>query len=296
MILDGNNLGMRSFHAANGSMSSGGMETGALHLFVQSLSMHVRAERPDRLFVAWDGGYVVRQQLYPDYKAGRRAAAAALATGDPGAVATSAEPHHRLFWMIRQFLKLANIGQALLPGTEADDLIAAAWRLYHHTERVLILSSDKDMLQLLDENTEQIRFSSASAPTDRWNRTRVITELGYKPEQIPLMMALTGDTSDGVPGMRGIGPKKAFKMLSAAGWDLDRAMEPYPEHYSIVKTSQALVDLLDGPVRVTSPPVQPLAPTTRASDPERWGQLLDFCDAYELATIRKRLVDGELWL
>jgi DNA polymerase-1 len=287
MILDGNNLGMRSFHAAKGSMSSKGEETGALHLFVTALAKYVRDERPDRLLVVWDspGGSLVRQQIYSGYKASRRAAQAASGQ--------EAEAHRPLFRLIKQFLHLAGVEQWQVRGFEADDLIAGVWRVHRHTEKIVILSSDKDMLQLLDENTEQVRFSSYSAPTDRWTRTRVITDMGCRPEQIPLMMALTGDSSDGVPGMRGIGPKKALKMLDAANWDLDKAMAPYPEHYSIVKTSQALVDLAYPATMIECPEVPDMDLTDSQDD--LWVQLLGFCQYYELSVIEELLTAQGLW-
>jgi len=279
MIVDGNNLAMRSFHAAQGKMSAAGADTGALQLFVNSLSMHVQDEIPTRLVICWDAGNSqMRLRLYPEYKAARRA------KGSSDGV----EPHHELFEIIKRFLSLAGIAQWRMAGTEADDLIAAAWRRHHHTDRMIILSSDKDLLQLLDANTTQVRF--ATKGSDRWTRDRFIAEKGFRPEQLPLVMALEGDTSDGIPGMRGIGPVKALKMLVAANWDLDQAMRPYPDQYAIVKTSQALVDLNWAPVEVIDVPE--FHPRDR---PDSWRELLAFCDHYELRTIRSRLVAGDLW-
>lgn len=281
MLVDGNNLAMRSFHAAQGKMSAAGENTGALQLFVNSLSMHVREERPDRLVICWDSGQsTMRLRIYPEYKAARRAKS--LEYG-------GSEPHHELFVMIKRFLLLCGIAQWSREGVEADDLIAAGWRR-HRTDQVVILSSDKDLLQLLDANTTQIRFATTGA--DRWTRERFLAERGFRPEQLPLVMALEGDTSDGVPGMRGIGPKKALKMLVAANWDLDQAMRAYPEHYAIVKTSQALVDLSWSPVEVEDVPE--FCPRNRTQF-DGWSSLLAFCEHYQLRTIRQRLVGGDLW-
>lgn len=283
LLLDGNNLAMRSFHGARGQMTSQGEDTGALQLFVNALSRYVKDERPDRMVVCWDDGRsTFRTRLYPEYKVARFKEATPAEAGPP---------HGPLFAMIKTFLWLAGIPQWSQPNVEADDLIASAWRTHRPGEKVVILSADKDLLQLLDEDTEQIRFSSSGAPTDRWNRQRVIDELGYRPDQIPLMMALTGDTSDGIPGMRGVGPKKAFKMLQAADWDLDRAMEPYPESLAIVKTSLALVDLSRLEVVVPEVPLfEPTEVGTQAFD-----DLIGFCSHYALRTIRERLDTGSLW-
>lgn len=285
LLLDANNLAMRSFHAARGKMSSQGEDTGGLQLFVNALSMHVREEQPDRLVVCWDRGRsVMRSRLLPEYKM-KRLGATTSAQDDPAS--------QDLFTLIKSFLTLAGIEQWAEYGVEADDLIAAGWRTHEPGEKVVILSSDKDLLQLLDEDTEQIRFSSSGAPTDRWTRQRVIDELGYLPEQIPLMMALTGDTSDNVPGMKGIGPVKALKMLREASWDLARAMEAHPGQHAVVMRSLACVDLLTDPVVEVGhvPHFRPVDPTGVPGS-----QLASFCEHYQLRTIYERFILGTLWM
>ena len=107
------------------------------------------------------------------------------------------------------------------------------------------------------------------------------------------MMALTGDTSDNVPGMRSIGPKKALKMLQSADWDLDRAMEAHPDSYAIVKTSQALVDLTYAPFEF--PIDVPVFTPTTSADGRQWDALLAFCDLHRMATVRNRLIADRLW-
>lgn len=281
MLVDANNLAMRSFHAAKGAMTAAGESTGALVLFVNSLAMHVRDERPDRLVLCWDGigGSWMRAKLYPQYKANRKRAAQ-----------PKPELHHDTFSMIIEFCDAAGIAQWRRVGYEADDLIAnATWD--NPDEKVIILSSDKDLLQLLTPNVVQIRFSSHGAPTDRWDRQRVIDEMHCTPEQIPLLMALTGDASDGIPGMHRVGPKKALKMLQDADWDLGRAMEPHPDSREIVRISAALVDLSQ--VKIELPPV----PVTNFTGPDspRWQELLNLCSYYRLAVIHHRLLANGLW-
>lgn len=282
VIVDGNNLAMRCFHAAHGSMTSGGHETGSLQLFITALSKHVREERPGRLVVCWDqGDSTKRLALYPQYKAARRAKQA-LGNGDP---------HRELFALIHKFLSLSNISQWAAQGVEADDLIASGWLRHSTTDKVVILSADKDLLQLLlDYETEVVRFATGGA--ERCTRAQFIEERTYRPEQLPLMMALMGDTSDGVPGMRGIGPKKALKLLVEADWDLDQVMRSYPEQRDLVMTCQKLVDLMHEPVPVPEiPEFRPVINNQFGS----WESLLEFCDRWELRTIRQRLVGADLW-
>jgi 5'-3' exonuclease len=69
LAVDGNNLAFRSWHAAHGSMSVSGEETGSLHLFVQGLAKHVRDEHPDKVIVCWDSGSSFREKIDPEYKA-----------------------------------------------------------------------------------------------------------------------------------------------------------------------------------------------------------------------------------
>ena len=111
------------------------------------------------------------------------------------------------------------------------------------------MSSDKDLLQLLSPRVRQIRLSSYDTPTDEWTEARFTHERDYKPHQLPYMMALMGDPGDGIPGLRGIGPKRAFKMLTGFDWDLATLIRSLPEdQQDIVVRSWALVDLLE-PIR-----------------------------------------------
>lgn len=283
VLLDANNLAMRSFHAARGRLSSeDGTETGTLQLFVNSLSRLLEEHCPTRFVTCWDGGgSTYREGLLPAYKAARRK--------------HPSESPAPAFALVHRLLELTGIAQWQVPGVEADDLIAAAWHR-HPEEKKTILSSDKDLLQLLDDSTVQVRFSSYQTPTDVWTRERVIADLGYWPEQVPLVMALVGDQSDGVPGMRGIGPKKAIKMLAAADWDLDRVMAAHPDQREIVALSHRLVDLLGTRVvEVEDVPLYRPLGAAREQNLDRFEALCEFCAAYQLRTIWDRAVGGTLW-
>jgi 5'-3' exonuclease len=280
VLVDGNNLAMRAFHAAKGSMSWAGMDTGALQIFVTTLAHHVRQLQPTHLVVCWDTGISeFRTKLYPSYKAARHA--------------QGAEEHGELFVLIKEFLTWSNIAQWAQSGYEADDLIAAGWRHHHLTDKITILSADKDLLQLLDANTVQRRFVSGNKDGEVWDVARFVHEFGYRPTQLPMVMALMGDTSDGIPGVKGVGPKTAVKKLAANDWDLERTIQTcWPDHRVVITTSRALADLswIDAPV----PDVAVFTPTQSECDRD-WPNLLHFCERYQLRTIRQRLISADLW-
>jgi DNA polymerase-1 len=284
MILDGTNLLMRAVFASRGSaMEAAGVSTGALVVFVNGLSRLVRDEEPDRLVVCWDSGRSrFRTALDPGYKANRK-----VPTPD-------FEDYRRASrGLVRQFLSLAGIHHVDRPDTEADDLVAAYWRVHRVLgDRVVIVSSDKDFLQLLEPGVEQVRLSSADTPTDRWDHDRVVAEYGCDPSRLPLVMALTGDASDAVPGVHGFGPKKAVKALALAEWELGRIPhESVVSQIDRVRLNLRLVDLRHPREQVGVAPE--FAPTGFTD--AIWPGLIDFVVHYQLASIEKRLYAGTLW-
>lgn len=293
LLIDGNNLLMRAFFATRRSgMSADGVSTGPLLVFINTLTRHIREEKPDRLAIAWDGGRSTeRTALQADYKGNR-------------AGAPDWEEKQSSFALAKQFVTLANLYQSELPGREADDLIAAWWRGVVPPRppivngSIKILSSDKDFLQLLGFNglgvpTEVIRLSSADTPTDRWSFKRLVDEYGYPPENWPLVTALTGDTSDNVHGVPGIGPKRAVKLLEAHSWDLDAVLEDpkVSEHADQVRMNLRLVDLRHGDLVLPAPPaVKPTRPGD-FTHPE----LLRFLEEFRLSSVINRYLSGTLW-
>lgn len=287
LLVDGNNLLVRAVEATRRTAmtSPDGIDTSALVVFIRTLSRHVRYEKPFRVVVCWDAGYDMRTALYPPYKANRP---------------TAPDPYRRESRRLtEEFLELARVPQARIEGVEADDLIASYWRAA--TAPVTILSNDKDMLMLAGDTPtghrcEQIRPSSGGADTDRWDEGRVTEYFGCTPAQLPLVMSLTGDTSDNIPGVPGIGPKFAVKHLTAANWDLDavthKAIAEHRDNGNVAIYRQ-LVDLRDG-LQVPVPTLSPFMPVTAGPD-LNWDRLAHFVTHYGLRDIGSRLVAGELW-
>jgi DNA polymerase-1 len=149
------------------------------------------------------------------------------------------------------------------------------------------------MLQLVEDGTEVLRPVSGADRPDRWDRTRVITEKGYKPEDVVSIMSLMGDKIDGIPGLTRVGPKTAVKMLREYDWDLGRLIESLPEEDQItVLRNAALVDLNCVPLELDVPPALDLV---GPDDATRWPHLEAFLDHYELRSIKARLQAGTLW-
>lgn len=291
MLVDGQNLLMRSiFAAAKSGMSSGSVDTGPLVLFVNGLAKHIAIEQPERLVVVWDGGTSqARRDRLPGYKGDRRPV--------PEEIQIQRD---QTFDLVRRFCALAGIYTLQMTGYEADDLIAGAWHRMRDVEQIVILSADKDFLQLVGPNphgipTELVRLSSGSgvsrAETDRWDEERLIRELGHTPAQWPLMTALTGDKGDGVPGLRGVGPVKARKLLEAGSWDLNVVTADMDEvDRLLVLACFYCVDLRT----ITMPVVVPRwRPTSQ--DSQLWTKLIYFLDSFDLKGISHRVQLGELW-
>lgn len=284
LIYDGTNLLMRAVYASRGrEMSADGVFTGGVVIFINSLCRFIREEQPDRVAVCWDGGRSLkRTQLDPEYKANRRDQPDDLVESRRDTKGLSCE-----------FLSLCGIHHVERPGVEADDLVAAYWRRsMMDGDRVVIVSSDKDFLQLLNKDTDQVRLSSAGAPTDRWTPDRMQETYGCAPEHWPSVLALAGDASDNVPGVPRFGVKTAVKALAKAGWSLDAVQDPrVVEARARVDLNYELVDLRGtAPASHPAPPLDPTHPGDAL-----WGPLLDYLRIYRLDTVRDRLHEGSLW-
>lgn len=290
LLLDANNLLMRSIKAAEGrlhlAVDIGGREvnTGPLLLFVNLVSKYIRQEQPHRVVACWDGGRSAhRVGIFEHYKGARNEA--------------GEEKDLTPFALAKEFLTLAGIHHIEMANVEADDLVAAYWHRKGNDDRLVIVSGDKDFLQLLDGWTEQIRPGAPTADAERWTCNRVRTEMGCKPEHIPFVMALTGDSSDGVPGIPGFGPKTACKFLSKYDWDLEKLLAAREAKLAFqadaVRRNLALVDLrtpIPG-VKVPEPPrFEPTGPGTILYE-----SLLEWLERLRMESVQNRLASHALW-
>lgn len=103
-------------------------------------------------------------------------------------------------------------------GYEADDVIASIYSetyMHKNLEKLMVISSDKDLMQLIDQNTTQ----TSPMTGETYDTTGVFQKFGVKPNQLGNLLALTGDKSDNIPGVPGIGNKTAAKLLNDHGWE-----------------------------------------------------------------------------
>jgi 5'-3' exonuclease len=279
MLVDGNNLLMRAITVmfkSPSALSSRGVNTGPLVAFIGSLSRYVRLVKPEKLVVCWDGGACThRLALHPGYKGARN---------EPPDQA-SAEIKNSSFDLAKRFLTAALIQQVCVEGFEADDLIARYWLMPWITP-VVILSGDKDLLQLVATDTVQLR----PGDDEVWDRERVIEKLDIPPAWVGRWLALKGDTSDGVEGIKGIGPKKAAKLLHEANGNLWTIKRDRPDDAALIDRNMALVDLIEYPAP-SMPPLPELCPFV--IDPPN--ALATFAAKYDLARLATAIDDGTLW-
>ena len=203
MILDGNGLAHRAFHALPLLTTTTGLYTNAVLGFTNMLQKLVRQEKPDYLVVAFDKGRPFRHQDYEAYKAHRKPTPDELRPQFP---------------LIKKVLGAFNITTLEMAGYEADDLIGTVARLAEERDlEVLVITGDRDMLQLVSRLTRTMITRKGISELECYTEEDVFKRYGLKPEQIPDLKGLIGDPSDNVPGVPGIGEKTAVKLLQQYG-------------------------------------------------------------------------------
>lgn len=204
VIIDGYNLMFRSFYGGRMLSTSDGRPTNALFVFVNMLINLFNDERPDAMIVAMDApGKVFRHAEFELYKGTRR------------------ETPPELVWQLefsRQLIGDLNIPTIEKTGYEADDVAGtisrqAEARGYHTT----IVSGDKDTFQLVDECVTVLMPQNQGAPPIRYTVEKVRERYGFDPIQMIDYKAMSGDTSDNIPGVPGIGDKSATLLIQQFG-------------------------------------------------------------------------------
>ncbi len=201
-LIDGPNMAFRAFFAIGGMSNSQGLPTNALFGFTNSLLKLIREERPDYLAITWDPkGGTFRDRVYPDYKGTRPEMPEAL---------RAQMPH---------FARVADafaVPYLCLDDYEADDVMGTLARRYGDELDVVLVSSDKDLMQLVNDHVtlyDPMKDRRVSYP-------EVEEKFGCPPEVVPDALAIWGDSSDNIPGVKGIG-EKGVKALLAKWRGLD---------------------------------------------------------------------------
>src|SRR5215213_9494763 len=203
-LIDGYSLLYRAFYALPQSIStSSGLPTNALYGFTSMLLKLLDSEEEVGLGVVWDGGMpAFRLEIFPEYKAQRSAMPEELRS----------QVDH-----MDEILDAMNIPAIRAEGFEADDALATMSRQVPEGVELYIVTGDQDAMQLVDGRVKVLRTTRGVSETKAYGRDEVVDEYGVTPEQIPAYKALTGDSSDNIPGVRGIGPKGAANLLREFG-------------------------------------------------------------------------------
>jgi len=199
-LIDGSAYIYRAYHAIAPLSTSRGVPTHAVLGFVNMVRRLMRDKQPAYLAIAFDSrGPVFRHQLYTEYKATRPPMPDDLRQQLP---------------YIKRFVAASNLLTLEQEGVEADDIIASATRFFtEQGHRVVLVSGDKDILQLVGATV--VVWDPMK---DRnFDRQAVHDKYGVFPEKLLDLFALIGDSSDNVPGVPGIGPKKAEQLINSYG-------------------------------------------------------------------------------
>ena len=198
-LIDGNSLVFRAYYGVHSNLTRGdGMPVGAAYgFFNMVLPILANTKNSDSIICVFDASRIsFRQDIYPEYKANR--------AETPKDLITQSE-------MIRIGLHAMGVPVLCIPGVEADDVIATiATQNCNTTDATRIITSDKDLMQLVSNCV----FLYDGMKEKEIREPQVLEKFSVKPSQVIDVQSLMGDSSDNVPGVPGIGPKKAAELIN----------------------------------------------------------------------------------
>lgn len=202
LIIDGHAVIHRAYHSIP-NLNVNGQPVNALYGFYSMLLSAISQIKPKYLIVCLDSpGPTFRQSEFVGYRAKRKAPDRELISQLP---------------LLETTLKESNIKTFAMGGYEADDLIGTIARKASKKDfisQTIIITGDKDLMQLVDSKTRLLMPIRGLSETKIFKPKDVVEKLGVKPEQVVDLKALMGDMSDCYPGVAGIGPKAATDLLS----------------------------------------------------------------------------------
>ena len=278
LVLDGTALAFRAFFAIRGLSDAQGRPSGALYGFIMSVLRALEDHPSEFVAVAWDRPEpTFRHEFYGEYKANREKLDDDLRVQFP--------------WMqeVTALLGLASLDR---PGFEADDILASlARKAEQQGWSARLFTNDKDLAQVVSQKVTQCPPPKSSQPSVVMGPAEVEEKFGVKPEQMVDWQALVGDSSDNIPGIPGVGPKRATTLLQKYG-DLETILERGPAeekgklaenlgaHGDAARLAQRLVSLVTdmdlGPLES----LEPVAPD--------YESLVHFSEDHGFRTLRER--------
>lgn len=203
LVIDGNSLLNRSFYGLVSLSNSEGQATGGIFGFLTTLHKLQKEENPDAISITFDlKGPTFRHLTYPEYKAGRHKMPPELASQFP---------------LLKEILHAMSIPCYALESWEADDLMGTISRIDDKLDwETVLVTGDKDALQLVTEKTTVILLSSGSGGSQYkyFTPSKFQEVYGFPPIHLVDLKALMGDTSDNIPGILGVGEKTAQPLVA----------------------------------------------------------------------------------
>ena len=199
VLIDGSSYVYRAFYALPPLKSPKGEPTGAIYGFIRMLSSLIKELNPDYIAVAFDlSSKTFRQEKVKSYKATRRETPDLLKEQIP---------------KIKEILRLWGIKILEREGFEADDIIATLVNRFKNNYEIIIVSPDKDMLQLVDKNVKLYNPMQNIV----YDVEKVKEKYGIYPNQFVDYQAIVGDNVDNIKGVKGVGKKTAAELLNRYG-------------------------------------------------------------------------------
>src|SRR5436190_269339 len=217
-LIDGSSYLYRAFFAVGGLVNSKGVPTNAVYGFTTMLTKILKSKDPEAIAVVFDApGKTFRDEMYSEYKATREAMPEDLARQLP---------------MVKSIPPAMNIETLEVQGVEADDVIGTlAKRGLAEGFDVILVTGDKDFMQLVTKKAGEPQ-PGITIYDDMKERVigidEVVQKFGVPPDRVVDVLALIGDTSDNIPGVRGIGPKFAAELINEFG-DVENLLAQIPK-------------------------------------------------------------------
>ena len=202
LLLDGNSMLFRAYYATlytHRMTTSNGIPTNAVYGFVMMLNKAIDIIEPDEILVAWDAGKpTFRHKQFSAYKGTRKPLDEELIVQFP---------------IVREYLDAAGIKRYEQEGYEADDIIGSMAKCCKDVQTT-ILTSDRDLLQLIDATTHVLLMKKGLSEMELMDEQNLLDTYGITPSQVIEMKGLMGDTADNIPGVQGVGEKTALRLLN----------------------------------------------------------------------------------
>ncbi len=217
-LIDGTAQIYKAFYAIKRLSTSKGFPTNAIYGFISGLMKLIKDESPQYIGMSFDlHAPTFRHEMFEDYKANR--------PETPEELIQQVE-------RIKEFVKLMGIPIYEMEGFEADDVLATlAKKAEQQGMKTVIVSSDKDLLQLVSEKI--VMLSQRMQHKVVYTPEKVKEKYSINPEQMCDFLGLVGDSSDNIPGIQGIGPKTASKLLNEFG-----SLEALLDHTDTIKSKK----------------------------------------------------------